>query len=74
MTAAEPLAEAPAAHEAERAYTLANAAEIKDVSEQHLRRAIKSTGPHFLKAKLVGGKYRVSASDLDDWYRRLPDA
>lgn len=61
---------------AERAYTLAEAAEIKSVSVDTLRRAIHSTDPKVahLVAKKVGRDYRVSASALDDWFDRLTDA
>jgi excisionase family DNA binding protein len=59
---------------AERAYTLVEAAEIKSVSRDLLLRAIKATEGNTLPAKKVGKGYRVTASDLDDWYSRLDDA
>lgn len=59
---------------AERAYTLVEAAEIKSVSRDLLLRAIKATEGNTLPAKKIGKGYRVSASDLDAWYDRLPPA
>lgn len=70
--------------EAERAYTVKAAAEVKGVHPDTIRRAIRSTHPDFhLPAKQPSrpgsksagrGGYRILASDLDDWFRRLPDA
>lgn len=60
--------------EAEAAYTIAEAAEIKRVSPDLIRRAIKSTETPFLRAKKVGRGYRIPASALEDWFNSLADA
>lgn len=60
--------------QAEAVYTLGEAAEIKRVSPDLLRRAIKATSGPTLKAKKVGRGYRVSASALDSWFDSLEDA
>lgn len=60
--------------EAEAAYTIAEAAELKRVSPDLIRRAIKSTEPPFIRAKKVGRGYRISASALDAWFASLEDA
>lgn len=69
--------------EAERAYTLKEAAALKGVSHSFILKAIHSTGeadpsngvvtPR-LVAKKVGKGYRVGASALEDWFSRLEDA
>lgn len=61
--------------EAERVYTTTEAAEIKRVSPDTIKRAIKSTDPdkHLVAKRLTSG-YRIKASDLDDWWDRLEDA
>lgn len=56
---------------AEEAYTLAEAAGIKRVSQDFVRRAIRAGG---LRAKLIGKGYRINASDLEAWWEALPDA
>lgn len=60
--------------EAERAYTLAEAADLKSVSQDTLRRAIRATEGATLSAKKVGGRLRVTASALDAWFDQLEDA
>lgn len=60
--------------EAEKAYSVQQAAEQKGVSPDTIRRAIRATEPPFLRAKKVGGRIRVGASDLESWWASLPDA
>lgn len=60
--------------EAEPAYTVTEAAEIKRVSPDLIRRAIKATEGATLRAKNLGGRYRISASALDEWFDSLEDA
>lgn len=60
--------------EAEAAYDVKAAAALYHVSEDTIRRAIHATEPPFLKAKKVGGRIRILASDLRDWWDSLPDA
>lgn len=63
-----------APHEAEVAYTISEAAAIKRVSPDVIRRAIKATeGPH-IKAKMIGRGYRIPAGELDRWFASLDDA
>jgi excisionase family DNA binding protein len=59
--------------EAERAYTIDEAAELKSVSPGYIRKAIKATEGATLAAKKVGKGYRISASALDAWFDALPD-
>ena len=59
---------------AEQVYDLREAASIKRVSVDTLRRAIKATEGNTLAAKKAGKGYRVKASDLDAWFEGLPDA
>lgn len=59
---------------AERAYSLAEAAELKGVSPDTLRRAIKAAEGNTLAAKKVGRGYRISASALESWWAGLDDA
>lgn len=59
---------------AERAYKIPEAAEIKSVSPDTIRRAIRSAGPTHLKAKRVGNEYRISASALEEWWDSLEEA
>lgn len=59
---------------AERVYSPEEAAGVKGVSVSTIRSAIRSTGVEHLKAKRVGRYLRIKASDLDDWFDRLPDA
>lgn len=56
---------------AEAAYTLAEAAGLKRVSQDYIRRAIRAGA---LRAKLIGKGYRINASDLEAWWEALPDA
>lgn len=61
--------------EAEKVYSLADAAEVKSVSVDTLRRAIHSTEPaKNLPAKKVGKGYGIKASDLDAWWDRQASA
>lgn len=59
---------------AEEAYTIPEAAAIKRVSPDLIRRAIKATEGATLRAKKVGKGYRISASALEDWWNQLEDA
>lgn len=68
------MSKAPKIVEAERAYTIPQAAEIKGVSPDTIRRAIKATHGHSLAAKFVGREYRISASALEAWWDGLEDA
>lgn len=67
-----------ARREAERAYTIAEAAELKSVSPSTIRAAIKATEGNVLAAKNIGSesqpRYRVSASALEAWFDGLVDA
>lgn len=58
---------------AERAYTITEAAALKSVSPDTIRRAIKATEGAVLRAKQVGRGYRISASALEDWWGQLDD-
>lgn len=70
-----------ARRDAERAYTIDQAAELKSVSPGYVRRAIKSNGQPDKKgvivpplaAKKVGKSYRIGAAALDAWWNALPD-
>lgn len=62
------------ARHAEAAYTLAEAAALKRVSQDTLRRAIKATEGNVLRAKRIGKGYRISASALEDWFDGLDEA
>lgn len=67
---------------AEAAYTIQQAAELKNVSAGYVRAAIRSTGEPDengrrvapLDAKRVGKGYRISASALEAWFDSLDDA
>lgn len=63
-----------ASNEAEAAYTIPEAAAIKRVSPDVIRRAIKATEGPFIRAKKVGRGYRIPASELDRWFASLEDA
>ena len=60
--------------QAEEAYTIVEAAKIKRVSPDLIRRAIKATEGATLKAKRIGKGYRISASALEQWWSELDDA
>lgn len=61
--------------QAEAAYTIPEAAALKRVSPDTIRRAIRSTDPdHHLRAKRVGKGYRIPASALEEWFDGLEDA
>jgi excisionase family DNA binding protein len=59
--------------EAEKAYTIAQVAEMKNVSQGYVRKAINATKGPSLAAKKVGKGYRISASALEEWWASLPD-
>lgn len=59
---------------AERAYSIPEAAELKGISADTIRKAIKATAPPCLRAKKVGRGYRISASALEEWWNSLEDA
>jgi hypothetical protein len=63
---------------AEEAYTINQAAAIKGVSPNHIRRAIRATEGNTLAAKNVSSgarpTYRISASALEAWWEGLSDA
>jgi len=63
---------------AERAYTVAQAAELKAVSPEFVKKCIKRTDDRHLPAKNIGSParpaYRINASDLDAWFDRFGDA
>lgn len=59
---------------AEAAYTIPQAAAIKNVSPDYIRKAIHRTKPPFLHAKKVGKSYRINATALDEWWSTLEDA
>lgn len=59
--------------EAEKAYTIAQVAELKNVSPGFVRKAIKATEGPCLRAKKVGKGYRASASAVEDWWSSLDD-
>lgn len=63
-----------ATRQAERAYTIREAAELMSVSQDTIRRAIAATeGPH-IEAKKLGNRIRIAASALDAWFDSLDDA
>lgn len=64
----------PRVKEAERAYSIDQAAELKGVSADTIRRAIKATSGNVLPAKRVGRGYRIAASALEAWWAALEDA
>lgn len=59
---------------AEAAYTIHEAAELKRVSPNFVRNAIRATEGNVLRAKKVGKGYRISASALEEWFDGLEDA
>lgn len=59
---------------AERAYTISEAAELKSVSPDYIRAAIKATQGNTIAAKKVGRGYRITASALESWWDGLEDA
>lgn len=59
--------------EAEKAYKITELAELKSVSTDFVRRAIRAKQPPFLRAKKVGNEYRISASAAEAWWDSLPD-
>lgn len=60
--------------QAERAYTIVEAAELKSVSPDYIRAAIRASEGNYLRAKKVGRGYRIAASDLESWWNGLEDA
>lgn len=63
----------PAQLEAERAYTIAEVAELKSVSQGFVRKALNATEGPSLAAKKVGKSYRIGASAIEAWWAALPD-
>lgn len=61
----------PAPKVAEKAYSITEAAELKGVSPDTIRRAIRAGE---LAAKKVGRGYRASASAIESWWNGLEDA
>lgn len=59
---------------AEEAYTISEAAAIKRVSPDLIRRAIRATEGPTIRAKKIGKGYRIAASALEDWWNQLEDA
>lgn len=59
---------------AEKAYSIAEAAAIKGVSPDRIKRAIHATTGNVLRAKRPGRSYLILASELDAWFDRLEDA
>jgi excisionase family DNA binding protein len=59
---------------AERAYTIAEVAELKSISPDYVRAAIKATSGNTLPAKKVGRGYRISASAVEAWWAAMQDA
>lgn len=67
----------PSVKTAERAYTIVEAAELKSVSPDFVRAAIRRTDPEqgpLLAAKKVGRGYRISATALEAWWAGHADA
>lgn len=64
----------PKVKEAERAYTIQQVAELKGVSPDYVRAAIKATEGNTLPAKKVGRGYRISASAVEAWWSGMDDA
>lgn len=66
------------ARTAEAAYTITQAAELKNVSASTIRAAIKATEGNVLRAKNIGSannpRYRIAASALEEWFDGLADA
>ncbi|MCW2785196.1 MAG: hypothetical protein JWP74_1713 [Marmoricola sp.] len=60
--------------EAERAYTIVEVANLKGVSPDYVRAAIKATRGNTLPAKKVGRGYRISATAVEAWWAGLVDA
>jgi excisionase family DNA binding protein len=59
---------------AEEAYTVTEAAALKRVSPDLIKRAIRATEGNTLRAKKVGRGYRIPASALEAWFDGLADA
>ncbi len=59
---------------AEEAYTVVEAAALKRVSPDLIKRAIRATEGNVLKAKVLGKGYRISASALEEWWAGVEDA
>lgn len=57
-----------------RAYTINQAAELKGVSPDYIRKAIHAAEGPFVEAKMVGRRYMISATALEAWWAMLPDA
>lgn len=59
---------------AQRAFSVAAAADLKGVSQDTIRRAVRATEPPFLRAKKVGGRIRIAEDELEAWWTSLEDA
>lgn len=59
---------------AEVAYTIDEAAALKRVGPDTIRKAIRATSGNTLAAKKVGRGYRIAASALEAWWDGLADA
>lgn len=64
----------PQVKQAERAYTIVEAAELKSVSPDFVRAAIRAKEGNTLPAKKIGRGYRITASALEAWWDRMADA
>lgn len=64
----------PKVREAEKAYSITEVAELKGISPDFVRRAIRATSGNVLAAKRVGRGYRISASAVEAWWANLEDA
>jgi excisionase family DNA binding protein len=64
----------PKVREAEKAYSIQEVAELKGISPDFVRRAIRATSGNVLPAKKVGRGYRISASAVEAWWAGLEDA
>jgi hypothetical protein len=64
--------------EAERAYTIEEAATLKGVSKDTIRKAIRASRGNVLRAKNISTsshpRYRIPATALDAWFDGLADA
>ena len=65
---------APETREAERLYTIAEAAVLANVGQDTIRQAIHRTVPPFLRAKKIGRGYKIRASAFTAWIDAHEDA
>lgn len=59
---------------AEKAYSIQEVADLKGISPDYVRRAIRATSGNTLPAKKLGRGYRISASAVEAWWAGLKDA